>query len=81
MRLIAISVAACSLFVYGCSGNSVPPAIPSDHVIEEKIDSLIRKMTLEEKIGQMTEITVGVVTDKSGTALSEEMLDTVIGKY
>ena len=42
-------------------------------------------MTLEEKIGQMCEITVDVVTDfpgsKDGFKLSEAMLDTVIGKY
>ena len=81
MRLISFPLAVCCMVVFGCGRNSVPPAIPTDSVIEKKIDSLIRKMTLEEKIGQMTEITVGVVTDKSGISLSEEMLDTVIGKY
>lgn len=43
-------------------------------------------MTLEEKIGQMCEITIDVVTDfeaskKNGFTLSEAKLDTVIGKY
>ena len=75
MRLISFPLAVCCMVVFGCGRNSVPPAIPTDSVIEKKIDSLIRKMTLEEKIGQMTEITVGVVTDKSGISLSEEMLD------
>ena len=52
---------------------------------EERIKELLGKMTLEEKIGQMCEITVDVVTDfpgsKDGFKLSEAMLDTVIGKY
>lgn len=61
------------------------PAIPSDPVIEANIQQWLKKMTLEEKIGQMCEITIDVVTDfeKScdGFTLSEAMLDTVIGKY
>ena len=63
----------------------VAPAIPSDPEIEVNIQRWLKKMTLEEKIGQMCEITVDVVTDfpgsKNGFKLSEAMLDTVIGKY
>lgn len=61
------------------------PAIPSDLVIEANIQQWLKKMTLEEKIGQMCEITIDVVTDfeksRDGFTLSEAMLDTVIGKY
>lgn len=61
------------------------PAIPADPVIEAHIQKWLKKMTLEEKVGQMCEITVDVVTDfpgsKDGFKLSEAMLDTVIGKY
>lgn len=62
----------------------VQPAIPSDPKIEKQVEKLLSKMTLEEKIGQMCEITVDVVTDFSSPndfKLSEEKLDTVIGKY
>lgn len=41
-------------------------------------------MTLEEKIGQMCEITVDVITDLTSPdvfKLSEAKLDTIIGKY
>ena len=62
-----------------------PAAIPSDPEIEARIQEWLGKMTLEEKVGQMCEITIDVVTDfeksKNGFALSEQMLDTVIGKY
>lgn len=61
------------------------PAIPSDPVIEANIQQWLKKMTLEEKIGQTCEITIDVVTDfeksRDGFTLSEAMLDTVIGKY
>ncbi|GAE81948.1 beta-glucosidase [Bacteroides reticulotermitis JCM 10512] len=66
------------------TAQQVPPAIPSDPRIENRIEKILKKMTLDEKIGQMCEITVDVVTDftdKANFKLSEAMLDTVIGKY
>lgn len=62
------------------------PAIPADPAIETNIREWLQKMTLEQKIGQMCEITIDVVSDletsrKKGFCLSEAMLDTVIGKY
>ena len=62
----------------------VKPAIATDAAIEKKIDAIMQKMTLDEKIGQMCEITIDVLTDyKSATPLkfSKATLDTVIGKY
>lgn len=66
--------------------HSIKPAIPADKTIEANIQKWLDKMTLEEKIGQMCEITVDVITDfeatqKNGFTLSEAQLDTVIGKY
>ena len=79
-----------SFLIYaGCSlpltEQLIKPAIPSDPEIEAKINKLLQKLTLEEKIGQMCEITIDVITDFSDKEnefrLSESMLDTVIGKY
>lgn len=66
--------------------QSVQPAITPDPQIEANIQQWLKKMTLEEKIGQMCEITIDVVTDfeesrKKGFTLSSAKLDTVIGKY
>lgn len=67
------------------SAQKVTPAIPSDPQIEANIAMWLQRMTLDEKIGQMCEITVDVITDfprsANGCTLSEAMLDTVIGKY
>ncbi len=62
------------------------PAIPSDPVIEANVKSLLEKMTLEEKIGQMCELTVDMITDfeasrKHGFTIDKATLDTVIKKY
>lgn len=66
--------------------NKVAPSIPADPEIEANIQQWLGRMTLEEKIGQMCEITIDVVTDfgaskEKGFTLSTAMLDTVIGKY
>ena len=39
----------------------IPPAIAPDKKIETRIGELLQKMTLEEKIGQMCQLTAGVV--------------------
>ncbi|MGD0654711.1 MAG: glycoside hydrolase family 3 N-terminal domain-containing protein [Thermoguttaceae bacterium] len=44
-------------------GKNVPAS--NDAAIEAKIDSLLRTMTLDEKIGQMTEVDLGAIKDKS----------------
>jgi beta-glucosidase len=44
-------------------GKDVPAN--NDAAIEAKIDSLLRTMTLDEKIGQMTEVDLGALKDKS----------------
>lgn len=74
----------CAGAIVSATGQTAP-AIKPDPVIEANIQQWLKKMTLEEKIGQMCEITIDVVTDfdksRNGFTLSEAMLDTVIGKY
>ena len=56
----------------------IPPAIAPDKKIETRIGELLQKMTLEEKIGQMCQLTAGVVIDQSDPqhpVLSEALLD------
>ena len=75
-------------FVFVCilssCSDKVAPAIPVDAEIEKKIDQLLSTMTLEEKVGQMAQITITAIQnkDKEGNLQwKEAMLDSVIGKY
>ena len=83
IRNLAMASMVCAGSLAGMAQPA--PAISADPVIEAHIQEWLKKMTLEEKIGQMCEITVDVVTDfpgsKDGFKLSGAMLDTVIGKY
>ncbi len=58
--LIAFAVLAAS--VCGCR-QTMEPAIPCDSRIERNVEKLLRKMTLEEKVGQMTQITATAIAD------------------
>ena len=84
LRRIAAAAALCAGVCLTATGQT-PPAITPDHEIEANIQKLLKKMTLDEKVGQMCEITIDVVTDfpksRDGFTMSEAMLDTVIGKY
>ena len=59
------------------------PAIPSDPKIESMVEKTLSKMTLDEKIGQMTELTLDVLGGwKDGEFfLDEEKVQEAIGKY
>ena len=68
------------------NGNDIPPAIPADPTIEKNIREWLGKMTLEEKIGQMCELSIDVITDterskNNGFTIDKSKLDTVIRKY
>lgn len=81
---IIVSIWALPLLVAASNTPPVNPIIPRDEKIEQRIDSLLGEMTLEEKIGQMTELVSDVIGnfDTDGKfQINEALLDTVIGKY
>ena len=85
-KKLALASVLCTGVCLTAGGQKPAPAIPSDPVIETHIQEWLKKMTLEEKVGQMCEITIDVVSDfeaskKNGFTLNPAMLDTVIGKY
>ncbi len=63
----------------------VAPAIPRDKKIEQQVEQTLARMTLDEKIGQICELTIDVIQDRNNTAggfvIDEAKLDSVIGKY
>ena len=78
MALVGLMLVAC-----GQQPPSIEPAIPYAAEIEKKVEETLGRMTLEEKIGQMTEMNVDLV-GKLGAQpfeVDEALLDTVIGKY
>ena len=64
--LIILVISACQ------SKDNTLQKAPVDHSNTEKINALLKAMTLEEKVGQMTQLTLSVFY-KNGT-LQEELL-------
>lgn len=59
-------------------------AITPDPAIEQRIDSIMSRMTLDDKIGQMTELTLDVIGHRNsdGTfTFDEDKLSEVIGRF
>ncbi|MCR5180820.1 MAG: glycoside hydrolase family 3 C-terminal domain-containing protein [Bacteroidaceae bacterium] len=69
-----------------CQGGTAAsnPAIASDPDVEKQVEQTLSKLSLDEKIGQMCELTIDVITDLSrqdSLVLNEEALERVFSKY
>lgn len=66
-----------------CASQAVSPAIRPDKEIERKIEKTLGRMTLEEKIGQMTELSIDVLGEwKDGEfRLDRDKLHNAIAKF
>lgn len=61
---MSIILASC-----GAGQTSGSSAIPEDKAVENKVESVLKKMTLEEKVGQMVQLTAGAFC-------TEDLVDT-----
>ena len=73
--LTSLSAALVAFGTLSCT-ESVKPSIPSDSEVEKKVESVLKGMTLEEKIGQMVQINASeIMTDgKLDTAKIRSMI-------
>lgn len=70
---VAYSFLALSLLMMTAfsNKNSKLDEKVSDVLIESRIDKLLSQMTLEEKIGQMTQVTIDVISAEDGKQIKE----------
>ena len=65
-----------------CSNNvKVNPAIPCDKDIEAKVESVLKRMSLKEKAGQMVQLSIVTLEDDTHEAIDPAKLDKIIGEY
>ena len=80
-----LALLAVSCGKSGGNGAYETPAIPVDSDLEARVKEIVGNMTLEDKIGQMCEVEIGLVTVDSmvngGVALDEAKLDSIFNKY
>lgn len=73
------SLLATSLLV----ANAQQPAIPRDEKVEKQVEQTLSRLSLDEKIGQMCELTIDVITDTKSQEfrLNEDALQKVFNQY
>lgn len=87
MKRFLFSLLAFGTMLTATAQNATSPAIPRNEKIEQQVETLLKKMTLEEKIGQMTELAIDAISlrapqsSNKGFQIDEALLDTVIRKY
>ncbi len=77
---LLVSVITLSLILFsGCGKKAASPgAKKMDTKIESQVDKLLSQMTLEEKVGQMTQVTIDVIlaTDSNRVVIEPQRIDT-----
>lgn len=72
------------MLALACTANANIPVIKSDAKIEAKVDQTLKKLTLEEKVGQMMEIVIDLLggNDKNGVFyIDEHKADSIFTHY
>lgn len=64
-KKLIISLAMFGIALSVSSQSIIAPAIPKDEQMERKIEALLLKMTLEEKVGQMTELSIDLLQKRT----------------
>ena len=81
MKKILLSISMLAL-AYTASANV--PVIKSDPKIEAQVEQTLKKLTLEEKIGQMMELVIDLfgANDKNGVFyIDEHKTDSILSRY
>lgn len=88
MMLKKFLIASLALLTVGCGSNSThqgTPAIPYDADLEAQVKKIVSGLTLEEKVGQMCEVTIDEVQCDSmvngQVVLDPAKVSKVIGEY
>ncbi|RWY50144.1 glycoside hydrolase family 3 N-terminal domain-containing protein [Mucilaginibacter gilvus] len=83
MKKLLVSAIGLSLLIGTCLMAQPKKPAAAKSSIDQKVDALIAKMTLEEKVGQMTEVTSDVVSKTNSPIhqIDPEKLKEAIMKY
>ena len=87
-KLLGTALVGAAAFFMLSSCNSTKdigaystPAIPRDPQIEASVEKTLKGMTLDEKVGQLVQLSISTVMDESGEKVDEAKLDEIIGTY
>ena len=74
--VLAAAVAAC-----GPKAPAVLPAIEPDAQVEAKVEQVLKGMTLQEKVGQMVQLSINLIENEEHNDVDPAKMDVIFGKY
>lgn len=84
MKKLVLSVIGLAMGVVSYNAWS-KPAIPTDPALEKRVKEIVSKMSLEDKIGQMCEVTIDLVQANQPVngqvVLDQGKVDSIFNKY
>ena len=83
MNLKTLFMTTVAAMLAACSKQAADMPFASDEGLEKRVEQTLKKMSLEEKIGQMTQLTIDVLGTGAGDEfqLDEEKLHEAIAVY
>ena len=81
LRAVAFALAAAAAVACGNKAPAVQPAIAPDAAVEAKVEQVLKGMTLEEKAGQLVQLSIGVISAEGKDDVDPAKMDVIFGKY
>ena len=81
LRAVAFALAAATAVACGNKAPAVKPAIAPDAAVEARVEQVLKGMTLEEKAGQLVQLSIGVISAEGKDDVDPAKMDVIFGKY
>ena len=81
LKTSAFALAAAAVLGCGPKAPAVKPAIAPDAQVEARVEQILKGMTLEEKVGQMVQITIDYLANETQDDVDPAKMDILFGKY
>ena len=81
LKAAAFTLAVAAAVACGSKAPVVVPAIAPDAGVEAKVEQVLKGMTLEEKAGQMVQLSIGIITAQGTDDVDPAKMDVIFGKY
>ena len=81
LKTSVFALAAAAVLGCGPKAPAVLPAIEPDAQVEAKVEQVLKGMTLQEKAGQMVQITIDWISNETRDDVDPAKMDILFGKY
>ena len=77
----AFILAVTAMFSCGSGSTGTVPVITPDKEVEARVEKVLKGMTLEEKAGQMVQLSIMTVENEARDDVDPAKMDVIFGKY